>query len=151
MKKLALKDVKVLFFDSSEKNGFKPSVTIEVTEQIYEQLSKFWSENQIGKPKSGVAVGELNLKEYDGKYQFTIKLSPNTKYAGLDGLSKDDIGYGAIVDMQVNAYEYNNAFTGGKTFVGASVSAMLVVREASANNNDISELIASRQETDGGF
>lgn len=151
MKKLTLKDVKVLFFDSSEKNGFKPSVTIDVTEPIYDQLSKFWAENQIGKPKSGVAVGELNLKEYDGKYQFTIKLSPNTKYAGLDGLSKDNIGYGAIVDMQVNAYEYNNAFTGGKTFVGASVSAILVVREASANNNDISELIASRQETDGGF
>ena len=141
---LILRQAKVLFYQEVSDNGYKPSITIEVTQENHPLLEKFWSDNKIGKSGQSVPVGQMNLKEHNGTYQLAIKLSPSTKYAGISGLKQSDIGFGAIVDLYISAYEYSNAFTGGRTFVGVSVSSVLITQAAQTGGQQtLQELLSA--------
>lgn len=50
-------------------------------------------------------------------------------------MSEKDIAYGSHIDLIANAFEYANKFTGNKTKVGQSVSA-IVVRTAGSTGGD---------------
>lgn len=134
--KLKLKNVKVVFFNP-EDEGFGTSITIDCTDkEIKEQIEKWVADNKIGKDNPGVA----NFKEYapedkEPTLQFAFKINEHTKYAGVNGLGKEDLGFGAMIDLIANAYTYNNKFTGGKDRVGQSASA-IVVRSGATNGGD---------------
>ena len=134
--KLKLKEVKVIFFNP-EDEGFGTSITIDCTDPaVRKQIEDWVKENNIGKDEPGVA----KIKDYtndDGEttQQFAFKINDYTKYAGLNGLGKESLGYGAVVDLIANAYTYNNKFTGGKDRVGQSVSA-IVVRSGARTGGD---------------
>lgn len=141
--KLKLKNVKVVFFNP-EDEGFGTSITIDVTsEDVRKQIAEWVKVNNIGKDNPGVA----NFKEYtpeggDKTYQFAFKINEFTRYAGVNGMGKDDIGYGAMIDIIANAYTYNNKFTGGKDRVGQSASAIVVRSGASSGGDaDLAELL----------
>lgn len=134
MAKEIVKNAKVLFF-SPEDQGFGTSITIEVTEPIYQQLSAFYEKNNVGNPNK-TEVGKLNIKEYEGTYQFSLKVNAHTKYAGLNGLTVSDIGFGSTIDLLINTFEYNNKFTKGNTYVGVSVSAVLVLSACKSGGTD---------------
>lgn len=141
--KLKLKNVKVVFFNP-EDEGFGTSITIDATsEDVRKQIAEWVKVNNIGKDNPGVA----NFKEYtpeggDKTYQFAFKINEFTRYAGVNGLGKDDIGYGAMIDIIANAYTYNNKFTGGKDRVGQSASAIVVRSGASSGGDaDLAELL----------
>lgn len=141
--KLKLKNVKVVFFNP-EDEGFGTSITIDATDQdVRKEISDWVKTNNIGKENPGVA----NFKEYtpeDGEttYQFAFKINNYTKYAGVNGLGKDDIAYGATIDIIASAYTYNNKFTGGKDRIGQSASA-IVVRSGGTTgaDSDLAELL----------
>lgn len=141
--KLKLKNVKVIFFNP-EDEGFGTSITIDATsEETRKQISEWVKANNIGKDNPGVA----NFKEYTPEggsvtYQFAFKINEFTRYAGVNGLGKDDIGYGSMIDLMANAYTYNNKFTGGKDRVGQSASAIVVRSGASSGGDaDLAELL----------
>lgn len=141
--KLKLKNVKVVFFNPTDE-GFGTSITIDCTNpEVKKQIEEWVSENKIGKDNPGVA----NIKEYTAEsgettLQFAFKINDYTKYAGINGLGKDDIGYGATIDLIAQAYTYNNKFTGGKDRVGQSASAIVVRSGASTGGDaDLAELL----------
>ena len=143
--KLKLKNVEVVFANL-EDEGFGRSLTIKVTGENEKMINDFFKVNQIGNEKSKT-IGEPNYKEYEGTKQLGIRFNDNTKFAGLNGLDQLDLGFGARIDCIVNAFEYNNKFTRGATFVGASLSAVVVLsgRKTGADA-DLNDLLNEAQE-----
>ena len=143
--KLKLKNVEVVFANL-EDEGFGRSLTIKVTSENEKAINDFFKVNQIGNEKSKV-IGEPNYKEYEGTKQLGIRFNDNTKFAGLNGLDKLDLGFGARIDCIVNAFEYNNKFTRGATFVGASLSAVVILSgRRTGADADLNDLLNEAQE-----
>lgn len=142
--KLKLQKVKVVFYNP-EDEGFGTSITIDCTDEaVKKQIVDWVKANNIGKDNPGVA----NIKEYTPEdsdtttYQFAFKINEYTKYAGINGLSKDDLGYGAVIDLIAQAYTYNNKFTKGEDRVGQSASAIVVRSGATTGGDaDLAELL----------
>lgn len=141
--KLKLKNVKVVFYNP-EDEGFGRSLTIDCTaEEVKKQIEDWVKTNNIGKDAPGVP----KFKEYtpEGKtptLQFAFKINDFTKYAGANGLSEKDLGYGATVDLIAQAFTYSNKFTSGKERVGQSLTAVVVRSAASTGSDaDLNELL----------
>ena len=135
--KIKLKDVKVIFYNE-EDSGFGRSITIDATDEaIKKQITEWVERNKIGKDEPGVPKFKEYTNEKTGEttVQFAFKINDYTKYAGINGLGQKDIAYGSHIDLIANSFEYSNKFTGGKTRVGQSVSA-IVVRTAGVTGND---------------
>ena len=143
--KLKLKNVEVVFANL-EDEGFGRSLTIKVTSENEKAINEFFKVNQIGNEKSKV-IGEPNYKEYEGTKQLGIRFNDNTKFAGLNGLDQLDLGFGARIDCFINAFEYNNKFTRGATYVGTSLSAVVILsgRKTGADA-DLNDLLSEVQE-----
>lgn len=142
--KLKLKDVKVIFFNA-EDEGYGTSITIDATDEaINKQIADWVKDNNIGKDEPGVPKFKEYTNEKTGETttQFAFKINDYTKYAGINGLSEKDLGYGAVIDLIAQAFEYSNKFTGGKTRVGQSVSAVVVKSGATTGADaDLAELL----------
>lgn len=143
MEKLKVTKAEVVFANLEEKDGFKPSITIKVTPEIEKQITDFWAVNKIGKNSPGIA----SFKEYENKEgvvtrQFNIALNPQTRFGGVNGLTEKDLGFGAVINIFVNAFTYNNKFSGGKDKVSANISACVVLsgRKTGADA-DLAELL----------
>lgn len=143
--KLKLKNVEVVFANL-EDEGFGRSLTIKVTSENEAEINQFFKVNQVGNEKSKV-IGEPNYKEYEGTKQLGIRFNDNTKFAGLNGLDQLDLGFGARIDCFINAFEYNNKFTRGATYVGASLSAVVVLSgRRTGADADLNDLLNEAQE-----
>ena len=139
MEKLILRNCEIIFANLVEKDGFKQSITIKVTDESKKQISDFWKEKNIGKTNTGVP----NFKEYEGTLQFNIPFNESTKFAYLSGLNESNIGFGSRCDMTVNAFVYNNKFTGGKDRIGSSISAVVITKgRVTGADADLNELLA---------
>lgn len=142
--KLKLQKVKVIFYNDVDE-GFGTSITIDCTDPtVKKQIEDWVKENNIGKDTPGVA----NIKEYTNEksgettLQYAFKINEFTKYAGINGLSEKDLGYGAVIDLIANAYTYNNKFTKGENRVGQSASAIVVRSGATTGGDaDLAELL----------
>lgn len=144
--KLILRDAKVIFANLVDE-GFGTSITIDVTdEKLREQISSWVAENKIGKDNPGVA----NFKEYapedseEVTYQFSFKINEHTKFKGIESLTKENLGFGAVIDLVVNAFAYDNKFGKG---VSQSLSAILIKKgTTSSAEADMDELTAGIEE-----
>ena len=137
MEKLKLEHVNIVFANL-EDEGFGRSITIDVTDkEIQDKISEWVKENKIGKTTPGVA----KFKEYEGKHQYAFKISDYTQFMGKDGLTKDNLGFGAQVSLIAQAFEYDNKFGKG---VSANLSAVLVeARAKTGADDDMAELLGS--------
>lgn len=139
MEKVKVENAEIVFASLTD-TGFGTSLTIKVTPEIEKQLTEFWKSNNVGNEKT--VIGAPNYKEYEGTKQLNLKINDSTKFAGINGLSKDNLGFGCKVNFIINAFEYNNKFTKGKTYVGASVSAVVVLSgRKSGADADLAELL----------
>lgn len=145
--RLILKDAKVIFANLTDE-GFGTSITIDATdEKVRNQITEWVAINKIGKDNPGVA----KFKEYTPEdsdevtYQFSFKINDNTKYKGInETLTKENLGFGAVVDLAVNAFYFDNKFGKG---VSQSVSAVLIkVGSVSSADADMAELEAGIEE-----
>lgn len=123
--KLVLRDAKVIFANLTDE-GFGTSITIDATdEKVRDQISEWVATNKIGKDNPGVA----NFKEYipedsdEVTYQFSFKINDYTKYKGMEALTKENLGYGAMIDLVANPFFFDNKFGKG---VSQSLSAVLI-------------------------
>lgn len=146
--KLKLKNVKVVFYNP-EDEGFGRSLTIDCTaEEVKKQIEEWVKTNNIGKDTPGVPkFKEYAPEDKEPTVQFAFKINDYTKYAGVNGLSEKDLGYGATVDLIAQAFTYNNKFTGGKDRVGQSLSAVVVRSGATTGGDaDLAELLGDMGE-----
>src|SRR5690554_5056471 len=141
--KLKLRGCEIVFANMEEKDGFKRSLTIKVDAEKEKQITEFWKANKIGKQNPGVP----SFKEYEGTKQMNLSFNDNTKFAYLNGTNEQSLGWGAKIDLVVNAFTYNNKFTGGKDKVGASLSAVLVTSgRVTGADADLADLLSGYEE-----
>ena len=137
--KIKVVNAEVIFANLTDE-GFGTSLTIKLTPEIEEQITEFWKVNNIGNEKT--VIGEPNIKEYEGTRQLALKINDHTKFAGIKGLTTDNLGFGARINFFLNAFEYNNKFTKGKTYVGASISAVVILEgRRTGADADLSDLL----------
>lgn len=139
--KLILRDVKIIFANLTDE-GFGTSLIIDATDaKVKKAITNWVAENKIGKNNPGIA----NFKEYtpeDGGetvVQFSFKINDNTKYKGADeSITKENLGYGAVVDLAVTAFYYDNKFGKG---VSQSVSAVRIKTGAQSSGDADMEVL----------
>lgn len=135
--KLKLEHINIVFANLKDE-GFGKSLTIDVTDkEIQKKITAWVKENKIGK----TTPGEVKFKEYEGKLQYAFKISDYTQFAGLNGLTKDNLGFGAKISLVAQSFEYDNKFGKG---VSANLSAVLVEDRAKTSADaDMAELLDS--------
>lgn len=122
MAELIIKNAKIVFADLEDK-GFGKNIVIDATDKkLQKQIEDFYAENNVGE-------GTPKFKDYTNKdgettKQFTLKLSEYTDIEGKDGLGAGDLRYGAIVNILVHTYEWDNKFGKGTS---ARVQSLFVV------------------------
>ena len=137
--KIKVVNAEVIFANLVDE-GFGTSLTIKLTPEIEKQITEFWKANNIGNEKT--VIGEPNVKDYEGTRQLSLKINEHTKFAGLNGLTTDNLGFGARVNFFLNAFEYTNKFTKGKTYTGASISAVVILEgKRTGADADLSDLL----------
>ena len=145
-KKLKLIDAKVVFYTGPEDEkakDFGTSITIALTPEQKKQIEDFCKANNVGK-NGDANRGVANIKQYTNEEtgvttdRFSIKCNDHTQFAGINGLGQKDLGYNAVVNVIMNAYDYTKF--GGGTAVNASA---IVIKQGAASNNaaDLEELL----------
>jgi len=136
--KITLRNAEVVFANLVD-DGFGKSITINATDKaVKDAITKWVKDNNIGK---GDKAGKANFKEYEGKEQYSFKINDYTRFAGLNGLSEKDLGFGAKVSLIANAFIYDNKFGQG---VGGSLSAVVTEKRASTSaDGDLEELMGN--------
>jgi hypothetical protein len=134
--KIKLRGVEVVFANLDD-TGFGKSITIGVTDKAVEKEITDWVvANKIGK---GDKAGIPNFKEYEGKKQYAFKINDYTRFAGLNGLTMNNLGFGARISLIASAFEWENKFGKG---VSSSLTAVVVEKGAnSASDGDLAELL----------
>lgn len=134
--KITLRNIEVVFANLVD-DGFGRSITINATErEVKDAITKWVKDNNIGKADK---AGKPNFKEYEGKEQYSFKMNDNTRFAGLNGLSEKDLGFGSKISLIANAFIYDNKFGKG---TGGSLSAVVVEKRASTSaDGDLEELM----------
>jgi hypothetical protein len=140
MDKLTLKNVEIVFANL-EDEGFGKSITINCTDkEIKATITKWVKDNKIGK---GENAGKPNFKEYEDKLQYAFKINDYTVFAGLNGLDKSNLGFGATVSLTAKAFDYDNKF--GKGTSGALSAVVVEGRAKTGSDDDLSELLGGRE------
>lgn len=122
---IIIKNAEVIFCDLEDK-GFGRSITIKVTPEIKKAIETWAKDNDIN-------GGVPHFKEYVDKdnnkiVQYTFKFS---KFTTIESEVPESKGYGlrwgAKINLQARAYEYDNKFGKG---VSASLSGVYVASPA---------------------
>lgn len=146
-KKLKLSNCKVLFYNapgSEDAKKYGQTFTINLNEEQQKYINEFWKTNNVGKA-SDPNRGTPRIKQYTNEktgettHQLTLKYTNKTQWAGKDGLSQDDMGYGAVINLIGNAYDYFDYGSG--TAIG--ISAVVLTKGASKGTEDaLDELLS---------
>jgi hypothetical protein len=132
---LIIKNAKIVFAELEDK-GFGKNIVIDVTDkELQDLITDFYKAEKIGS-------GKPKFKDYtnkDGKTtkQFTIKLSEYTDIEGKDGLDAKDLRFGAVVNILVRTYAWNNTF--GEGISARAQSIFLLEGGAKTNMAKIAE------------
>lgn len=120
-KLIVLKGVNVIFSELTDK-GYGRSITIDTTKpEIQKQITDWVKANNIngGTPK----FKDYTDKEGKTTKQYSFKLSEYTQIAGKD-LDEKSLGYGAVINLQARAFEYDNKFGKG---ISASLDGIFII------------------------
>lgn len=129
MEELIIKNAKIIFAEL-EDAGYGKNIVIDASDiDLQEQIAKFYKDAKIG---DGTAKFKL-YKNKDGSEvkQFTLKLSEYTDIEGKDGLGASDLRYGAIVNILVRTYDWDNKFGKGRS---ARAQSIFVVKPGVKTN-----------------
>jgi hypothetical protein len=134
--RIRLNGVEVVFANLDD-TGYGKSITIAATDKDTQEAITAWvQENKIGK---GDKAGIPNFKDYEGKKQFAFKINDYTRFAGLNGLTENNLGFGARISLIAQAFEWENKFGKG---ISSSLTAVVVEKGAnSASDGDLAELL----------
>lgn len=120
---IVLTHVNVIFSELVDK-GFGRSITIDATDkEVQKSITEWVKANNIN---GGTPKFKEYTNEKDGKttIQYNFKLSDYTQIDGKDGLGEKELGYGAVINLQARAYEYENKFGKG---ISSSLDGIFVI------------------------
>lgn len=120
-KLIVLKGVNVIFSELTDK-GYGRSITIDATKpEIQKQITDWVKANNIngGTPK----FKDYTDKEGKTTKQYSFKLSEYTRIAGKD-LDEKSLGYGAVINLQARAFEYENKYGKG---ISSSLDGIFII------------------------
>lgn len=140
MDKIKLNNAKIIFANLKD-DGYGKSITIDATSpEVQKQITEWVEVNKIGKTEPGVPkFKEYQPEQGDKVIQYSFRINDYTKFVGINGLTKEDLGYGAEVSLIAQAFEYNNKFGKG---VSASLSAVLIEKAVRTSaDDDIDDLL----------
>lgn len=145
--KLKLNNCVVRYYNdenSPKADTYGTSISIEINDENRKAIEDYWKVNKIGK-NGDRNQGIPNIKEAKDRETgekifdyLSIKFDDNTQWAGIDGLSKDDMGRGARVNLILKCWSYNKV--GGGVMVRPSAIVVLQ-RGVGDNGNDLAELL----------
>lgn len=120
---IVLTHVNVIFSELVDK-GFGRSITIDATDKEVQKAITEWV--KVNNINGGTPKFKEYTNEKDGKttIQYNFKLSDYTQINGKDGLGEKELGYGAVVNLQARAYEYENKYGKG---ISSSLDGIFVV------------------------
>lgn len=133
-KTIVLKHVSVIFSEL-EDNGYGRNIVINANDpEVQKQITEWVKANNIN---GGVAkFKDFTNKDGVTTKQYTFKLSQYTDIKSSDESAKNcGLGYGAVINMQARAFEYDNKFGKG---ISSSIDAIFVV--VPAKNNTMANL-----------
>jgi hypothetical protein len=150
LEKLKLQNCSVIFFNGVDE-GFGTSITINATSpEVKEKIANWVKANNIGKE----TPGQAKFKEYspdesdEVTIQYSFRINDKTKYMGVDGLVKEDLGFGAVIDLIANPFAFDNKFGKG---ISSSLSAVLIKSKgttgADADMEDLMSDLGGPEET----
>lgn len=122
-KEITITHANVLFVELEDK-GYGRNVTIDVTDDTIRKPIEDWAK------ENGI---KLRIKDYTQKdgtivKQLQLKFSKFLKVAGKEPTYNEaSIGWGAVINLIANVYEYDNKFGKGRTM---SVSNIFIVEPA---------------------
>ena len=120
-KLIVLKGVNVIFSELTDK-GYGRSITIDATKpEIQKQITDWVKANNIN--GSTPKFKDYTDKEGKTTKQYSFKLSEYTQIAGKD-LDEKSLGYGAVINLQARAFEYENKFGKG---ISASLDGIFII------------------------
>ena len=144
--KLTLENVEVVFANLVDE-GFGKSITVNATEdEVKKKITDWVKTNKIGK---GDKAGTPNFKDYEGKQQYAFKINDYTQFGGINGLTKDNLGFGATVSLTAKAFAYDNKF--GKGTSGALSAVVVKERAKTGADADLAELMGDETPTATGL
>ena len=134
--RIRLNNVEVVFANLDD-TGYGKSITISATDpEVVKKITNWVVENKIGK---GDKAGVPNFKEYEGRKQYAFKINDYTRFAGLNGLTQNNLGFGARISLIASAFDWENKFGKGTS---SSLTAVVVEKAAnSASDGDLAELL----------
>ena len=133
--RIRLNGVEVVFANLDD-TGYGKSITIAVDKETEKSITEWVKENKIGK---GDKAGVPNFKEYEGRKQYAFKINDYTRFAGLNGLTQTNLGFGSRISLIASAFAWENKFGKG---ISSSLTAVLVEKAAnSASDGDLAELL----------
>lgn len=134
--RIRLNNVEVVFANLDD-TGYGKSITISATDpEVVKEITNWVVENKIGK---GDKAGVPNFKEYEGRKQYAFKINDYTRFAGLNGLTQNNLGFGARISLIASAFDWENKFGKGTS---SSLTAVVVEKAAnSASDGDLAELL----------
>lgn len=133
-KTIVLKHVSVIFSEL-EDNGYGRNIVINANDpEVQKQITEWVKANNIN---GGVAkFKDFTNKDGVTTKQYTFKLSQYTDIKSSDESAKNyGLGYGAVINMQARAFEYDNKFGKG---ISSSIDAIFVV--VPTKNNTMANL-----------
>lgn len=123
---LILKNVKVIFTELEDK-GFGTNITIDASSKDVQDKINAWAK------ENGLTFKIKDYTDKEGKttQQASFKLS---KFVQIEGFEEwQSLGYGAVINLIVRAYEYDNKFGKGMT---SSIAGIRVIEERKNNVMD---------------
>lgn len=119
-KELIVKHAKILFTELEDK-GFGRNITIDVTDESINKQIQDWATAQ------GIKIKTRDYTNKDGKTtkQCQLKLSKFITIAGKnESYNESNLGFGAVVNLILITYAYDNKFGKGNT---ACVSNIFII------------------------
>lgn len=145
--KLKLSNCLVRYYTGEEDpkaQEFGTSISIDITDENRKAIEDYWKVNKIGK-NGDRNQGIPNIKEAVDKETgdkifdyLQLKFDKNTQWAGIDGLSQEDMGRGAKVNLILKCWPYNKIGSG----IMVRPTAVVVLQRGAGNNgDDLAELL----------
>ena len=129
---LTLKHVELIFAETKADSKYGASITIDATDpELRDTIIKYHKANNLPEPKFKEYVNE---RTNETTMQYNVKLAKFVDIKGKENYGPSELGRGAVVNVVINAYDYDNNFNKGTS---KSVTAIFIIEPKKNNAMDL--------------
>lgn len=129
---LVLKKVNVIFAETNQESEYGASLTIDANDpDLRDMIIKYHKENNLSEPKFKEYTNE---RTNETTLQYNVKLAKFVDIKGKENYGAAELGRGAVVNVVINAYDYDNKFNKGTS---KSITAIFIIEPKKNNAMDL--------------